>query len=82
MKNFNGSYRNYARFLFSRELTRVPPLWNHPKTVGVAQAILPVRFSEICKPLLEPVSDPVCATGEGFPKDGDSCEVTFPQAIS
>jgi hypothetical protein len=70
------------RALFSTELTRVPPLWNHPSTVNVAQAILPVRISETCKPLLEPVSDVVCAAGEGFPKHGDFRGVTFVEAIS
>jgi hypothetical protein len=29
---------------FAPQLTRVSPLWNYPKTVGVAQAFLPVRF--------------------------------------
>jgi hypothetical protein len=37
------------------ELTLLPLLWNHPKIVGVAQALLPVRFSGTHKPLREPV---------------------------
>ena len=44
MKNIDSFDGFEIRALFSTELTCVPPLWNHPKTVGVAQAILPVRF--------------------------------------
>jgi hypothetical protein len=68
MKNFDGYNSNDARPFSSSELTCVPPLWNHPKTVGVAQAILPVRFSGTCKPLLEPVSGLHCAAGESLLK--------------
>jgi hypothetical protein len=55
MKNFDSSNANDARPRFSRELTWVLPVWNHPKIVGVAQALLPVRFSGKSKLLLDPV---------------------------
>ena len=57
MKNIDSFDGFETRALFSTELTCVPPLWNHPKTVGVAQAILPVQFSGVCKTLLETVRD-------------------------
>jgi hypothetical protein len=82
MKNIDSFDGFETRALFSTELTCVPPLWNHRKTVGVAQAILPVGFSETCEPLVEPVSGLVCAAGEGFLKHGDFCEVTFVGVIS
>ena len=47
MKNFDSVERHHLRPWVSLELTCVPPLWNHPKTVGVAQALVPVRFSGI-----------------------------------
>jgi hypothetical protein len=34
MKNFDSFYARGARRQFARELTSVPPLWNHPKTVA------------------------------------------------
>jgi hypothetical protein len=82
MKNVDSFDGFETRALFSAELTRFPLLWNHPKTVGVAQAILPVRSSETCKPLLEPISDLICAADGGFQKHGDFCQVTFVWALS
>jgi hypothetical protein len=68
MKNIDSFDGSETRALSSTELTCVPPLWNHPKTVGVAQALVPVRFSGMCKPLLEPVSGLHCAAGESLLK--------------
>jgi hypothetical protein len=82
MKKIDGSTGKETKVYLTPELTRVRPLWNHPRNVGVAQAILPVRFSDKCKPLLEPVWDLGYAAGEGFRKHGDFCEVTFAEAIS
>jgi hypothetical protein len=82
MKNIDSFDGFETRALFSTELTCVPPLWNYPKTVGVARALLPMRFSGVCKPLLESVSDLVCAAGEGLPRHGDLCEVTFVRVLS
>jgi|GEM_PF-4043938 len=64
MKNLDSYNGNDASRHFSPELTCVPPLWNHLRTVGVAQAPLPVRFFGTCKPLLEPVSGLDCEARE------------------
>ena len=68
MKNFESYNGNDTRPLFSSELTCVLPVWNHPKIVGVAQALLPVRFSGKCKLLVDPVLGIDCDPGERPPK--------------
>jgi hypothetical protein len=82
LKNIDSFDGVETRAPFSTELTCVLSLWNHPKIVGVAQAIMPVRFSETCKPLLEPVSGLDCAAGERLPKQIVFRKVTFVEAIS
>ena len=68
MKNVDSLNANVARLLCSCELTRVLPLWNHPRIVDVAQALLPVRFSGKCKLLPDPQLGLDCEPGESFPK--------------
>jgi|HubBroStandDraft_1064217.scaffolds.fasta_scaffold667415_2 hypothetical protein len=68
MKNFDSCDGLETRAPFNTGLTLVPPLWNHPKTVCVAQTILPVRFPGACQPLLEAASDLDRAAGEKPPK--------------
>ena len=83
MKNIDSFDGIETRALFSTELTCVPPLWNHPKIVGVAQALLPVRFSEPhasrCSNQHWILSVPLASSvreSERF------CQVTFVEAIS
>jgi hypothetical protein len=52
-------------------LTLLPLLWNHPKIVGVAQALLPVQFFGTCKRLLEPVLGLESEAGERPSKPRD-----------
>jgi hypothetical protein len=82
MKNFDSPKGNKTRRHFSLELTHVLPVWNHPKIVGVAQALLPVRFSGKCKLLLDPQLGLDCDPGERAPKQIAFCEVTFVAAPS
>jgi hypothetical protein len=57
MKKIDGLNGKETTAHLAPELTCIPPLWNHLKTFGVAQALLPARFSETCKPLLESTWD-------------------------
>ncbi len=82
MKNIDSFDGFEIRALFSTELTCVPPLGNHPKTVGVAQAILPVRFLSPTQAAARTISELVCAAGEQFRNHGDFYQVTFVEAIS
>jgi|HubBroStandDraft_6_1064221.scaffolds.fasta_scaffold29289_4 hypothetical protein len=68
MKNVDSLNANVARLLCSCELTRVLPVWNHPRIVGVAQALLPVRFSGKCKLLPDAQLGLDCDPGESLPK--------------
>lgn len=82
MKKFDSYNDNDTLPLFSSELTRVPPLWNHPKIVGVAQALLSARSFGKCKLLLGPVLGFDCDPGERPPKQIAFREVTFVYAFS
>jgi hypothetical protein len=55
MKKIDSMYGKETSVYFALKLTHVPLLWNHAKTVVVAQALLPVRFSGECKLPLNPV---------------------------
>ncbi len=82
MKNLDSVDGLETQTLLSGALTRIQPLWNYPKTIGVAQALLPVRFSGHCKPLLDTQGkrSPLC--GERKVSEAVSfCQVTIVGAL-
>jgi len=76
---FPESYSHETWALFSTELTRVPLLWNHPKTAEVGQALLPVRFPGIRKGCSN--QDRILILRPRGSEATSSCEVTFVVAL-